>query len=173
MSNNQNLAQELKAETVIKGEVKERIDRWISNYPEEKRKSALMPALRIVQETCNGYLTTELMDQVADYLNVRPIEAYEVATFYSMYQHKPVGRHQICLCTNLSCMLRGSDELLEHIKNKIDVNNTGEVSSDGKFSVRKVECAGACGGAPMMWIGKTYYENLTEETIDEILDDLE
>jgi NADH-quinone oxidoreductase subunit E len=172
MSEKNQLAEELKV-SVIQGDVKTRIDRWIANYPEENRKSALMPALRIVQETSNGYLTTELMDQIAEYLQVRPIEVYEVATFYSMYQHKPVGRHQICLCTNLSCMLRGSDELLEHIKHKISVTNTGEVSPDGKFSVRKVECAGACGGAPMMWIGKDYHENLTEETIDEILDGLE
>lgn len=160
-------------ETVIKGSIKERIDRWIARYPAEQKKSAVMPALRIVQETHEGYLTTELMDQVADYLDIRPIEVYEVATFYSMYQHQPVGKHQICLCTNLSCMLRGSDELLEHIKGKIGVSDVGEVSPDGKFSIRKVECAGACGGAPMMWIGKTYYEDLDNERVDEILDGLE
>ncbi len=168
----QEISQELK-HCVIQGKVKERIDRWISHYPLENRKSALMPALRIVQEVSNGYLTTELMDEVAHYLNLRPIEAYEVATFYSMYQHQPVGKYQICLCTNLSCMLRGSDDLLEHMKEKISVKNVGEVSPDGKFSIRKVECAGACAGAPMMWIGKTYYENLTNESVDEILDELE
>lgn len=159
-------------ENFIQGEVKERIDRWIARYPEDQKKSAVMPALRIVQESHEGYLTTELMDQVAEYLEIRPIEVYEVATFYSMYQHKPVGKHQICLCTNISCMLRGSDELLEHMKDKLDVD-VGEVSADGKFSIRKVECAGACGGAPMMWIGKKYYENLTNERVDEILDGLE
>lgn len=160
-------------ENFIQGEVKERIDRWIARYPEGQKKSAVMPALRIVQENHEGYLTTELMDQVAEYLDIQPIEVYEVATFYSMYQHQPVGKYQICLCTNISCMLRGSDELLEHMKKKIGVNNVGEISPDGKFSIRKVECAGACGGAPMMWIGKTYYENLTDEKVDEILDGLE
>ncbi|MBN2607312.1 NAD(P)H-dependent oxidoreductase subunit E [Hydrogenovibrio sp. JE_KL2] len=157
---------------VIQGEVKERIDRWVSHYPEDQKQSAVMPALRIVQEVSGGSLTTELMDQVADYLEMTPIAVYEVATFYSMYEHKPVGRHKICLCTNISCMLRGSDEILEHLEKKLGVG-VGEVTPDGKFSIKKVECLGACGGAPMMMLGKEYYENLTEESLDEILDGLE
>lgn len=160
-------------ENIIQGEVKERIDRWIARYPEDQKKSAVMPALRIVQENHEGYLTTELMNQVAEYLEIRPIEVYEVATFYSMYQHQPVGKHQICLCTNLSCTLRGAGEILDHLKEKLEVKDFGEISPDGKFSIRHVECAGACDGAPMMWIGKTYYENLTNEKVDEILDGLE
>lgn len=160
-----------KAIKIIQGDIKKRIDRWISHYPADQKKSATMPALRIVQEAHQGYLTTELMDEVAQYLGIRPIEVYEVATFYSMYQHKPVGEHQICLCTNISCMLRGSDEILEHLETKLGVG-VGEVTSDGKFSIRKVECAGACGGAPMMWVGKTYYENLTNDKVDQILEEL-
>jgi len=162
----------MNTENFIQGEIKARIDRWIANYPVEEKKSAVMPALRIVQENHQGYLTTDLMDQIAEYLEIKPIEVYEVATFYSMYQHNPVGKHQLCLCTNISCMLRGSDELLEHIKQKIGVSNVGEISPDGNFSIRKVECAGACGGAPMMWVGKTYYENLTNEKVDQIIEEL-
>lgn len=160
------------AENLIQGEVKQRIDRWVSQYPEDQKQSAVMPALRIVQEVNGGSLTNELMDQVAEYLEMTPIAVYEVATFYSMYEHKPVGKHKICLCTNISCMLRGSDEILEHLEGKLGVG-VGEVTPDGKFSVKKVECLGACGGAPMMMIGKDYYENLTNESVDEILDGLE
>ncbi len=157
---------------VIQGEVKARIDRWLARYPADQKQSAVIAALRIVQETCGGHLTQDLMDQVAHYLEMTPISVYEVATFYSNFEHKPVGRHKICLCTNISCMLRGSDELLEHLEKKLGVG-VGEVTADGKFSIKKVECMGACGGAPMMQIGKVYYENLTEQSIDEILDSLE
>ena len=162
----------IETSNIIQGEVKARIDRWISQYPEDQKQSAVMPALRIVQEVNGGHLTSELMDQVAAYLEMTPISVYEVATFYSMYEHKPVGRHKICLCTNISCMLRGSDEMLDHLQKKLGVG-VGEVTPDGKFSIKKVECLGACGGAPMMQIGKEYYENLTEKRIDEILDNLE
>jgi NADH-quinone oxidoreductase subunit E len=162
----------IETSNIIQGEVKARIDRWISQYPEDQKQSAVMPALRIVQEVNGGHLTSELMDQVATYLEMTPISVYEVATFYSMYEHKPVGRHKICLCTNISCMLRGSDEMLDHLQKKLGVG-VGEVTPDGKFSIKKVECLGACGGAPMMQIGKEYYENLTEKRIDEILDNLE
>lgn len=157
---------------VIQGEVKARIDRWIARYPADQKQSAVIAALRIVQETSGGHLTQDLMDQVARYLEMTAISVYEVATFYSNFEHKPVGRHKICLCTNISCMLRGSDELLEHLEKKLGVG-VGEVTADGKFSIKKVECMGACGGAPMMQIGKVYYENLTEQSIDEILDSLE
>lgn len=159
-------------ESIIQGDVKARIDRWVSHYPADQKQSAVMSALRIVQEVNGGHLTTELMDQVADYLDMTPIAVYEVATFYSMYEHEPVGKHKICLCTNISCMLRGSDEILEHLEKKLGVG-VGEVTEDGKFSIKKVECLGACGGAPMMMIGKDYYENLTEASVDEILDGLE
>jgi len=112
------------------------------------------------------------MDQVAAYLDMPPAAVYEVATFYSNYEHQPVGKHKICVCNSVSCMLRGSEEILAHLENKFDIKS-GEVSHDGRFSIKKVECLGACGGAPMMQIGKTYYENLTESSVDKILDGLE
>lgn len=157
---------------IIQGEVKQRIDRWINQYPEDQKQSAVMAALRIVQETNGGYLTTELMDQVADYLGMSSVSVYEVATFYSMYEHKPVGRYRIGVCMSISCMLRGSDELLEHMQKKLGVG-LNEVTADGKFSIKEVECLGACGGAPLVRIGKEYYENLTHDKIDEILENLE
>jgi NADH-quinone oxidoreductase subunit E len=157
---------------VIQGDIKRRIDRWIANYPVEEKQSAVMSALRIVQEECGGRLTTELMNEVADYLGMIPIAVYEVATFYSMYEHKDVGRHKFCLCTNISCMLRGSDELLEYLENKLGVK-PGQATEDGKFSIKKVECLGACGGAPMMMLGKDYHENLTTEYLDKLIEELE
>lgn len=162
----------LKTDSVITGSVKERIDRWVARYPTDQKQSAVMAALRIVQETQGGYLTTELMNQVADYLEMTPIAVYEVATFYSNYEHQPVGKYNICVCNSISCMLRGRDEILAHLEDKLNIQ-PGEVTEDGRFSIKKVECLGACGGAPMMQIGKTYYENLTESSVDEILDSLE
>jgi NADH-quinone oxidoreductase subunit E len=153
-------------------DVRERIDAWVAKYPEGWQQSACMAALDIVQEMNGGYLTKELMDQVADYLDMPPIAVYEVGTFYSMYEHKPVGRHKICLCTNVSCMINGSDDIFEHISNKLGIG-FGQVTTDGKFGLKEVECLGACGGAPMMQIGHTYYENLTPELVDQILDGLE
>jgi NADH-quinone oxidoreductase subunit E len=158
--------------SLIQGEVKQRIDRWISHYPDGQKRSAVMAALRIVQEVNGGFLTSPIMDEVASYLEMSPMEVYEVATFYSMYEHKPVGKYKLCLCTNISCMLRGSDELLEYLENKLGVG-VGEVTKDGRFSIKKVECLGACGGAPVMQIDKVYYEDLTEKRIDEILENLE
>ncbi|HEY9017478.1 NADH-quinone oxidoreductase subunit NuoE [Thiomicrospira sp.] len=157
---------------IIQGDVKTRIDRWLARYPDDQKQSAVIAALRIVQEVNGGHLTRDLMDQVAAYLDMTPISVYEVATFYSNFEHKPVGRHKICLCTNISCMLRGSDELLDYLQKKLGVG-VGEVTQDGKFSIKKVECLGACGGAPMMQIGKVYYEDLTETRLDDILDNLE
>lgn len=157
---------------MIQGDVQNRIDKWVARYPSDQPQSAVMAALRIVQEANGGQLTTALMDEVADYLGMTPIAVYEVATFYSMYEHQPVGRHKLCVCTNISCMLRGSDELLDYMKQKLDVE-VGQVTADGKFSIKTVECLGACGGAPMMMLGKDYYENLDEKRVDEILDGLE
>lgn len=153
-------------------EIRAEIDQWIAKYPEEWKQSACMAALRIVQDANGGRLTTELMDQVADYLDMPAIAVYEVATFYSMYEHKPVGRHKICLCTNISCMINGSDNIYEHLRSRLGIG-FGEVTEDGRFSIKEVECLGACGGAPMMQIGNIYYENLTPEQVDQILDGLE
>ncbi|CAN8142715.1 NADH-quinone oxidoreductase subunit E [uncultured Thiomicrorhabdus sp.] len=157
---------------IIQGDIKKRIDTWIANYPEDQRQSATMPALRIVQEANGGSLTNELMDEIAEYLGVPPIAVYEVATFYGNYNHKPTGRHSINWCNSISCYLRGGEELRARLEEKLGVK-PGEVTADGKFSIKKVECLGACGGAPMCQIGKDYHENLTEEKLFKILDELE
>jgi len=148
------------------------IDRWIKKYPEDQKRSAVMAALRILQDQNNGYLTNELMDAVAEYLNMPPIAVYEVATFYSMYELEPVGRHKICVCTNISCMLCGSDNIVGRLTEKLGIK-LGETTPDGRFTLKEVECLGACVDAPMFQIGDTYYGNLTAEKIDKILEDLD
>ncbi|MDH5600746.1 MAG: NADH-quinone oxidoreductase subunit NuoE [Gammaproteobacteria bacterium] len=148
------------------------IDTWINKYPEDKKQSAVMSALRIAQDQNRGFLTEDLMDAVAEYLDMRPIAVYEVATFYSMYELEPVGKHKICVCTNISCMLCGSDTVVGHLSKKLGIN-LGETSADGRFTLKEVECLGACVNAPVMQIGNTYHENLTEEKIDQVIDALD
>jgi len=147
---------------------RERIDQWILRYPPEQKQSGVFEALRVVQEENGGSLTTDLMDAVADYLGMPRIAVYEVVTFYSLYFLTPVGRHMIDICTNVSCMLNGAEEVLAHCKKRlgIDVNET---TADGKFTLREVECLGACVAAPACQIGKAYHEKLTPEKIDELL----
>lgn len=147
------------------------IDQWVAKYPPEQKCSAVMSALRVVQDQNGGWLTNDLMDAVAEYLEMEPISVYEVASFYSMYELKPVGKHKICVCTNISCMLCGSDDVVAHLEKRLGVG-LGQTTTDGKFTVKSVECLGACGGAPMMQIGKLYHENLTPEKIDAIIDGL-
>ncbi len=144
------------------------IDREIAKYPQEQRQSAVMSTLRIVQEA-HGHLTSELMDAVAHYLHMFPIAVYEVASFYTMYEHKPVGKHLINVCTNISCLLRDSKKVVEHLEHKLGIN-LGETTDDGRFTLRSVECLGACVHAPMMQVDKDYHENLTTESIDKVLE---
>jgi NADH-quinone oxidoreductase subunit E len=146
------------------------IDREIGKYPDGRQQAAVMAALRIAQEE-KGWLSDEVIAYVAGLLGIEPIQVAEVATFYSMYDLKPVGRHKICVCTNISCMLRGSDDVVAHLQQRLGIK-VGQTSPDGRFSLQSVECLAACGGAPMMQIGKTYFENLTPASIDEILDGL-
>ena len=153
-------------------ETRAEVDRWIAKYPPEQKQSAVMAALRLVQEQNGGWLTEALMDAVAHYLEMPRIAVYEVATFYSMYELKPVGKHKICVCTNVSCMINRADVIVEHLEKRLGIG-FGEVTEDGRFSLKEVECLGACGGAPMMQIGKQYYENLTPEIVDAILEGLE
>ncbi len=148
------------------------IDRWIAKYPQDQKQSAVMAALRIAQDQNGGWLSADLIQAVANYLDMPKIAVYEVATFYAMYELKPVGRHKICVCNSISCMLSGSEQTIEYLKQKLGVE-LGEVTPDGKFTIKEVECLGACVGAPMCMIGKTYYENLTPERIDQILDQLD
>jgi len=152
---------------------REEIDRWLAKYPPDHKRSAVLAALREVQHENGGYLTTELMDAVAEYLELPPIAVYEVASFYSMFELKPVGRHSISVCTNISCMLCGSDAIVAHIEKKLGIK-TGESTSDGKFFLKQEEeCLAACAGGPMMQVDHVYYENLTPEKVDQILDGLE
>ena len=130
-----------------------------------------MAALRIVQDENGGHLTLELMDAVADYLQMPLIQVYEVATFYSMYEHKPVGKHKLCVCTNISCMLRNSKQVVEHLQQRLGID-FGEVTEDGLFSLKEVECLGACVNAPVMQVGENYYEHLDPAKIDALLEQL-
>lgn len=149
------------------------IDHWLTRYPPERKQSAVLAALREVQHENGGYLTTELMDAVADYLDMPPIAVYEVASFYSMFELEPVGRHSIAVCTNISCMLRGGDTVLAYIEKKLGIK-LGESTPDGKFYLKKEEeCLAACCGAPMMQVDHVYYEHLTPEKVDQVLDSLE
>lgn len=146
----------------------EHMDKWLLRYPPDERRSGVFEALRLVQEEHGGSLTTELMDAVADYLGVPHIAVYEVATFYSMYYLQPVGKHVIDVCTNVSCMLNGSEKIVDHLKHKLGVE-LGGTTADGQYTLKSVECLGACVGAPACQIGKKYYENLTPEKMDDIL----
>ena len=153
--------------------VREEIERWKARFPEEQQRSAVIGALHAVQHENEGYLTAELMNDVADYLDLPTIQVYEVATFYSMFQTRPVGRHNVAICTNVSCMLRGADDIVEHVENKLGIK-TGESTEDGRIYLkREEECLAACCGAPMMMVDHKYHENLTKEKVDELLDGLE
>ncbi|HRD70756.1 MAG TPA: NADH-quinone oxidoreductase subunit NuoE [Legionella sp.] len=143
------------------------IDRWIAKYPADQKQSAVMSALSIVQGE-HGYLTPELMDAVAEYLDMAPIAVYEVASFYSMYEHEPVGKHLINVCTSISCMLRNSAGVISHLETKLGIK-LGETTEDACFTLRTVDCLGACVNAPMMQVDKDYHENLTTESIDTVL----
>jgi len=158
---------------MLSDHAKEVIEQWKSRFPEGRERSAVISALHVVQHENDGFLTPELMNAVADYLGLPTIQVYEVATFYSMFQTKPVGRHNVAICTNVSCMLRGSDEIVEHVEGKLGVK-TGESTEDGRIYLkREEECLAACCGAPMMMVNHKYYENLTTDQVDEILDGLD
>jgi NADH-quinone oxidoreductase subunit E len=152
--------------------VREEIDRWVAKFPPDRKRSAVISALHAVQHENDGYLTADLMDAVAAYLGLAPIQVYEVATFYSMFETKPVGRHHVSVCTNISCMLRGSQQVVEHVEKKLGIK-TGESTPDGRIYLkREEECLAACTGAPMMMVDHVYHESLTPERIDKILDEL-
>lgn len=142
----------------------------IARYPEGKQKSALLPVLHLAQEENNGWLSAEAMDYIAELLAIKPIEVYEVATFYSMYNLKPVGRYLFEVCQTGPCMLNGSDNIINYIQEKLNIK-IGETTSDGMFTLKVVECLGACGYAPMMQMGEFYKEHLTKEKVDQIIDE--
>ncbi|MBI2284754.1 MAG: NAD(P)H-dependent oxidoreductase subunit E [Bacteroidetes bacterium] len=144
------------------------VKRLVARYPEGKQKSALLPVLHLAQDSFGGWLSTETMDYVAELLNITPIEVYEVATFYSMYNLKPVGKYLFEVCQTGPCMLLGSDDIVAYIGEKLGIK-PGETTADGLFTLKTVECLGACGYAPMMQLGKHYREHLTKEKVDAII----
>ncbi|MBA2249271.1 MAG: NAD(P)H-dependent oxidoreductase subunit E [Chitinophagaceae bacterium] len=146
------------------------IDELIQRYPEGKQKSAILPILHMAQQEFGGWLDVGTMDYVAEILHLQPVEVYEVATFYSMYNLKPVGKYIFEVCQTGPCMLNGSDEIIGYIKQKLGIG-IGETTSDGMFTLKVVECLGACGYAPIMQLGKSYREHLTKEKIDVIIDE--
>jgi NADH-quinone oxidoreductase subunit E len=142
----------------------------IARYPDGKQKSALLPVLHIAQDASGGWLSADTMDYVAELLNITPIEVYEVATFYSMYNLKPVGKYMFEVCQTGPCMLNGCDDIIAYIGTTLGIK-PGETTADGLFTLKTVECLGACGYAPMMQLGKTYREHLTKERVDSIIDE--
>ena len=153
--------------------VKDEIEHMKARFPADRSRSAVLSALHAVQHENEGYLTAEQMNAVAAYLDLPTIQVYEVATFYSMFQTKPVGRHNVAICTNISCMLRGADDLVEHVEKKLGIK-TGESTADGRIYLkREEECLAACCGAPMMMVDHKYHENLTTAQVDKILDELD
>jgi len=163
----------MSAPAVLSDHVKEVIEHWKTRFPEGRERSAVISALHAAQHENEGYLTAELMAAVADYLGMPPIQVYEVATFYSMFQTRPVGRHNVAICTNVSCMLRGADDIVEHVEGKLGIK-LGESTEDGRiFLKQEEECLAACCGAPMMMVDHKYHENLSKEQVDKILDALD
>jgi NADH-quinone oxidoreductase subunit E len=152
-------------------ETLEKVDILIKRYPEGRQKSALLPVLHMAQEELGGYLSVDVMDYVASLLDIQPIEVYEVATFYSMYYLEKVGKYVIEVCRTGPCAICGGESILDYIQEKLNIK-TGETTPDGLFTIRTVECLGACGYAPVMQINTVFYEFLTKEKIDQILENL-
>jgi len=147
-----------------------KVQEIIARYPEGKQKSALIPVLHMAQDTFGGWLDAPVMDYVAELLDLLPIEVYEVATFYSMFNLKPVGKYLFEVCRTGPCMINGSDNIIDYIKDKLGIQE-GETTPDGLFTLKPAECLGACGYAPMMQLGKTYREHLTKEKVDQIIEE--
>lgn len=146
------------------------VEAIINRYPEGKQKSALLPILHLAQQEFGGWLDVPVMDYVASILKIEPIEVYEVASFYSMYNLSPVGKYMFEVCQTGPCMINGSDNIIAYIKEKLNIN-AGETTADGMFTLKTVECLGACGYAPLMQLGKNYREHLTKEKVDTIIEE--
>jgi len=149
------------------------IENWKRRFPEDRQRSAVIGALHAVQHENHGFVTAEQMNAVAEYLDLPTIQVYEVATFYSMFQTKEVGHNEVAICTNVACMLRGADDIVDHVESKLGIK-LGESTPDGKiFLKQEEECIAACCGAPALMVNHKYHENLTKEMVDEILDGLD
>jgi NADH-quinone oxidoreductase subunit E len=148
------------------------IDHWVAKFPPGRQRSAVISALHAAQEQNHGYVTPELMDAIAEYLQLPPIQVYEVASFYSMFETHPCGRHHVSVCTNISCMLRGGEDITAYVEKKLGIR-VGQSTPDGRiFLKREEECLAACTGAPMMMVDHVYHEYLTPEKVDQILAEL-
>ncbi|MFQ5634129.1 MAG: NADH-quinone oxidoreductase subunit NuoE [Gammaproteobacteria bacterium] len=160
-------------ESALNAHTRDEIDRWRAKFPESRQRSAVIGALHAAQHQNSGFLTRPIMEAVAEYLDLPAIQVFEVAAFYSMFETQPVGRHSISVCTNISCMLCGGEQILGHIEKKLGIR-AGESTPDGKFYLKvEEECLAACDGAPMMMVDHKYHENLTPARVDEILDELD
>lgn len=159
-----------KSEVVFSDDASALIAKIIKRYPQGKQKSAILPALHIAQAEFDGWLSVPVMDKVAEILSIQPIEVYEVASFYSMFNLKPVGKCVIEVCRTGPCWLLGAEDIVKYIEKKLNIKE-GQTSSDGMFTLKTVECLASCGTAPMMQVGQTYHENLTTSKVDDILDD--
>ncbi len=158
---------------LLTANTRKKIDAWVARFPPHGKRSAIIQSMMAAQQQNGGQLTRDLMDAVADYLSVPPVWAYEVGTFYTMIDLHPVGRHKISVCTNISCMLRGAEDVVEHLQSKLGIK-LGETTKDGRITLKvEEECLAACCGAPMMLVNGHYHENLTLARIDEILETLE
>jgi NADH-quinone oxidoreductase subunit E len=152
--------------------LRDEIDHWVAKFPPDRKRSAVISALRAAQHENNGYLTAPIMDAIGAYLGLPPIQVYEVATFYSMFETHPVGRHHLSVCTNISCMLRGAEDIVAYVEKKLGIK-TGESTPDGRIFLKcEEECLAACTGAPMLMVDHVFHENLTSAKIDQILDEL-
>jgi len=166
------MSAETKSPEVLSEHTRKEIDHWVARFPAGRQRSAVLSALRAAQEQNHGYLTTALMDAVAAHLKLPPIQVYEVATFYSMFETHPCGRHHVSICTNISCMLRGAEDLVAHVERRLGIKQ-GESTADGRiFLKQEEECLAACTGGPMMMVDHVYHENLTTADVDRILDEL-
>ena len=154
----------------LSAHVREEIDHWLTKFPADRKRSAVIAALHAVQHE-KGHLPQASMDAVAGYLDIPPIQVYEVASFYSMFETRPCGRHHISVCTNISCMLGGGEDILGHLEKRLGIK-VGESTADGRFYLKQEEeCLAACNGAPMMMVNHVYFEHLTPAKVDQILDD--
>lgn len=158
---------------ILTSETRATMDLWLSKFPAEQKRSAVIQSLMAAQDQNGGWLTTELMDAVAEYLELPNVQVYEVASFYSMFDLQPTGRHKVNICTNISCMLRGAEEVVAHIENELGIK-MGETTADGRITLKvEEECLAACCGAPMMVVDGHYHEDLTVEKINTILEGLD
>ncbi len=156
-------------EQLFNSDIRHQINAWLTKYPVGRKQSAVIPSLHILQDANGGWLSDDLMKALARYLDIPSINIYEVATFYSMFELKPVGKNKINICTNISCQLNGSDFIVTHLRQQLGIG-AGETTQDGNITLKEVECLGACCGAPMMQVNRDYYENLTITKVDQILD---